>query len=46
MSERDRAAVDVNARRVHFKHFHDRKSLRGKSFVKLDNVDLVERQTG
>src|SRR5580704_19123005 len=46
MAERDGAAIDVDARRVKTSEFDYAERLRGEGFVQLDDVNLIERETG
>src|SRR6185503_17080261 len=45
MAQRDRAAVDVDLIRIQSQRLDDSERLRGKRFVQLDHIDIVERQS-
>ena len=46
MAESDGAAVDVDAGGIEVERADDGQGLRGKGFVQLDEVDVVEREAG
>src|SRR6202022_5052399 len=46
MAESDGAAIGIDARRIKARLLKDGEGLRGKGFIKLDDGDVVERQTG
>src|SRR5215510_168940 len=46
MSQRDRSAIDVDFGRIHAQLLDARERLRREGLVELDEVDVVNRQTG
>ena len=46
VAERDGAAIDVGSGRIEAEALGHRQRLRGKGLVRLDDIDLVQRQAG